>query len=306
MAGELPFEWGFLMTSRLAQLVCSVPLDAVGQMSVVARDRAFSDAFRSYAHFLATHAGSVPVQRTAIAYRPSAHVEHARDEPLGEGGSPDSVWPLWRQLIVYAGDLVELPTTDLSAAPSNEAVLAYMLRAGDYFRRPNVGIDVARAFSLYVVQAAASREDAKTLRHLGTVIDRPIDHRADRDRLRDGRLCGSVRRYRGRERGPPTYLDGTSLRDRSTTAFDAISGDRSWVIEQFGRSDRSSESSHIAWENTPFRVKPFVQFSDGRRVMSAPRFVGNWLSDGVYHRLYLGPRKSTRRIPFFPNGLLKT
>jgi hypothetical protein len=84
---------------------------------------------------------------------------------------------------------------------------------------------------------------------------------------------------------PPmnTYLSTTALAAKSEAVDAALSAPREFFVSGFNRS--RNNPVRLAWESTPFQQRPFVRFDDGQLVLTSPRALYSWLTDGWYYRL---------------------
>lgn len=84
---------------------------------------------------------------------------------------------------------------------------------------------------------------------------------------------------------PPmsTYLSTTALAPNAAPVEDALSAPRDFFLKGFSRS--KNNPLRLAWEATPFQQHPFVRLNDGQLMLTSPRGLYSWLTDGWYYRL---------------------
>ena len=84
---------------------------------------------------------------------------------------------------------------------------------------------------------------------------------------------------------PPmsAYLSTTALAPKAAPVEDALSAPRDFFLKGFSRS--KNNPLRLAWEATPFQQHPFVRLNDGQLMLTSPRGLYSWLTDGWYYRL---------------------
>jgi hypothetical protein len=73
------------------------------------------------------------------------------------------------------------------------------------------------------------------------------------------------------------------LADKWREAEEAISAERSYFRNGFERSRH--DPLRLAWDITPFLLRPMLRLSDRRLGLTSPRAIHSWLTDGWYYKL---------------------
>ncbi|MGA9634493.1 MAG: hypothetical protein WBQ41_04545 [Solirubrobacterales bacterium] len=66
-------------------------------------------------------------------------------------------------------------------------------------------------------------------------------------------------------------------------ALNLISAPEAWFCEQLESS--SSDPLMRAWNSLPFLMRPFLRLGNGDLLLTSPRAIQTWLTEGVYYRL---------------------
>lgn len=101
---------------------------------------------------------------------------------------------------------------------------------------------------------------------------------------------------RGMLIGPGFFQNGP-LAEKEEAFVQLISGSRSELIDVM--REASNEPSRIAWDRSPFELRPFLRRADGKLALISARALAAWMTEGVYHRALSAARAQTH--PRKPN-----
>lgn len=88
-------------------------------------------------------------------------------------------------------------------------------------------------------------------------------------------------------------IKSAGLSDKADAALRAISADRFQLRNEFWKRDPSWEN--LRWELRPWKTRPLLRLADGSLLLTAPRFLHSWLTDGFYHRLLTSASRRGKR-----------
>lgn len=285
---RLPFAPAFIFTARMATAHWHVRHDADGQLRLF-RER-FGDVpfTQALARFVAEGPHHLPVGEQLLFLLERLLVEHA--DARDPGGLTFDEAEEWVGALMGAGTLVGQGAAHLLEEAPFVEWLAFLVQNGLYHSFDLPDHAVGRAYALFyeIARRDESRRHPEwrdfdewlradsnfdTLEQFAVGFATYAGSRAlDEDAPFDSRAV--IRRG---------YFSPSAFREREDAIWEMLTGDRARFRAEF--AELGAEPRTLAWFNTPFLGHPFVALPGGIFVLSSPRSIATWCSDGFYYRL---------------------
>jgi hypothetical protein len=312
---RLPFAPALIFTARMAAAHWHVRHDADGQL------RLFRECFgdvpftRALVRFVAEGPHHLPVGEQLLFLLERLLVEHA--DARDTGGLTFDEAEDWVGALMGAGTLVGQSAAHLLKEATLEEWLAFLVQNGLYHSFDLPDHSLGRAYALFY--EIARRDEAR--RHPEwRDLDEWLRAESGFDMLEQfavgfAAFAGS----RALDDNAPFasravirrgyFAASAAFREREDAIWQMLAGDRARFQADF--AELGAEPRTLAWFNTPFLGRPFVVLPDGGLVLSSPRSIATWCSDGFYYRLLnhasaAGGGREVNALTSFVGYLLET
>jgi hypothetical protein len=297
LASTLPFEPAMVAICRLSAMLWHTRTDPAAQLSVARVFFNEAPILARFEAFLRAESHRVLFSEQQLFLVQRLLIEHAGPGALGAPLVPGHIEGLCR-LLVAAGTVADEGSPAIARGDANATeILAFMIRDGAFYARPNLLSLYARSYALFIEGARhhAAEPDAVPLDDwIAEAYPLTLDEQYAVGFALYAASNAANPDVKPDERSLITLatLSSTAMRDRSDEIMAVLAASRSEFAHAFGRDTLTV----TPWDVTPFMQRPFVALENGELALISPRALMTWLGDGPYYRLLdIASAKTTRR-----------
>lgn len=298
MVKDLPFEPTLRALAYLAAEVHHHSDDRERQLRL-ARELFDDQAYGALCRFVRSSATHLAFDPRYIASLQRLTILHAGPDPAsGRGLTAKELKTIGLALLGMASALPadELGDREPQSSEEYDAWARYSARLSAWYHELDFAEALARAHSWFI-DAHQSDELADRRGHCD--IDRWLVDACGlslAELLAGGLACAAVThafddtatpRQRNTMVSPGFLRDGP-LAEKEAALIGLISGTRSELLDI--TSDVGNDAERIAWDRSPFDLRPFLRRADGRLILISSRALMSWMTEGIYHRALTAAR----------------